>query len=55
MCRARMWESKDLDSKIDPAITRYVALSKDDTPLGLGFLICKMEAATVLSPGCCGN
>lgn len=42
MCRAQMWESKDPDSKTDPAVTRRVALSKDGTPWGLGLLICKM-------------
>lgn len=55
MCRAQTWESKDLNSEIGPAITSCVAPSKDDTPLGLGLLILKMETATAPSLGCCGN
>ena len=49
---AQIWESKDLDSNLDPS---GMPGSKDHTPLGLGLFICKTGTATVTALGCSEN
>ena len=45
---AQIWESKDLDSNLDPS---GMPGSKEHTPLGLGLFICKTGTATMASLG----